>query len=105
VAIIAVVGLVASQWTPTIRAEAASTPIAQATLGDGAASHGQQCLDRIVRPAGWLDLCWAIDRAPDLHSNSAVCFLRSERGVVMYEWVGVPQGTTPRWSIGADFGG
>lgn len=158
-------------------------------------SHGQNCLDRIVRPAGWLDLCWTIDRVPDLDSNKDYYTLRvhgtvsgagsgirwsrvradllgvpadgvlegwpggtfegacnsievsspvvsrgasheeicgrtsgakvegtwghavnwtcigclfadrSERGVVMYEWVGVPQGTTPRWSIGADFGG
>jgi len=58
--------LVAPQWTPTIPAAAASTPVAHATLGDGESSDAQQCLDRVTRSAGWMDLCWAIVRAVDL---------------------------------------
>lgn len=71
---------VASGWTPTVPADAAGVVVARAMLsGDVLPDSGpdadleqvprtpagQECLDRISHPTGWLDLCWEAYRTPD----------------------------------------
>jgi hypothetical protein len=81
IAILAVAGsVVASRWTPTVPVGAASMVLARATLSGDVLPDpgpeadleqvprtpaGQECLDRISHPAGWLDLCWEAYRTPD----------------------------------------
>lgn len=68
VTVIVVAGLaaagivVASGWTPTVPADAASAVIAR-TAVDGRTSSG--CLDQVERDGGRLDLCWHAYRQQD----------------------------------------
>jgi hypothetical protein len=86
-AIVAVVGLIAlagaaaaSRWNPSVPDESALPFLARTVLqGDMTpdategvdaetlprSPAGGECLDRIVRPAGWMDLCWNAYRDPN----------------------------------------
>ena len=79
--------ILASGWTPTIPADAASAVIAR-TAVEGRASS--DCLDRIERQGGWLDLCWHAlrqqdgDPAKDYYILRVVGTLDGERGGVRW---------------------
>jgi hypothetical protein len=72
--------VVAAGWTPTVPADAGTVVLARATLSGDALPDpgpdadleqvprtpaGQQCLDRISHPTGWMDMCWDAYRTPD----------------------------------------
>lgn len=190
IAVVAAAALfLAAIWTPNVPVDAAS-----ATLAQTSSNASNECLDRVERAAGWLDLCWAVVRSADNDPGKDYYTLRvygtasgsgtgirwskvradlvgqpsdrvfggwpngtfdgrcaatvvggpipeitaqlaeicghtvgteadgkwsqsatwtcvgcveadhSDHAVILYEWVGVDEGTIPAWSIGADFG-
>ncbi len=108
VAAVTVSGMVYAQnWTPTVPADAGTTLVASTSLqGDIApdmtegvdpysvprSPSGSECLARVERPAGWLDLCWQAYREPnDADPNQDYYRLR------VYGSFGGDQGTGIRW--------
>jgi hypothetical protein len=77
VAVVIVAGTyIASGWTPGVPADAGSVVLARTTLSgdvvpDSSVNQpalppaGQDCLPRIERSTGWLDLCWEAYRTQD----------------------------------------
>jgi hypothetical protein len=71
------VSAAAASWSPSVPSDAGTTLVAQidvarlgpleaAGMGPQATSEvGADCLERDLRPAGWLDLCWSVTRLPD----------------------------------------
>ena len=73
-------GVFATGWKPTVPADAGSNLVSRTILEGEVAPDategvdlgtiprspsGGECLDRIVRPAGWMDLCWSAYRDPN----------------------------------------
>ena len=85
---------------PSIPDGAASAAITRTVLTGEAAPFGQECLSRIERAGGWVDLCWAVSRlANDADPAKDYYVLRmygSHEGlrwlVVRSQIVGIPAG-------------
>ena len=113
VAVIAVVGLagatVARGWTPSVPDSSAIPLVARTVLQGEIAPDvtddvdpdaialspiGQECLDRIERPAGYLDLCW--EAYKDSHDADA---LQDYYRLRAYGTFGGESGTGVRWAV------
>ncbi len=113
VAVIAVAGLagatVVRGWTPSVPDDSAIPLVARTALQGEIAPDatndvdpetiarspsGQECLDRIERPAGYLDLCWEAYRDP--HDADA---LQDYYQLRVHGTFGGEGGTGVRWAV------
>jgi hypothetical protein len=114
VALLVGAAFVASNWTGSVPAGAATTPIARTALeGDVdpdpdpevqpsvtlLSPSGQECLGRLSNPAGYMDLCWSVWRTPDGDAAKDYYTLR------LYGTVGGSGSGIRWWALRADLVG
>ena len=97
------------RWTPLVPADAASAPIARTVMTGEIAPDvtdetdvtdipispfGQECLPRIERPTGYMDLCWEAHRAPYDADAAKDYYLLHVSGTF-----GAGSDGSPRWAL------